>query len=324
MLFRYLIICLVTFFAACEKAPDSIEEFDSDSSLQQEQASELLIPQARIEDECYISLGGQFNTTLLNGRSIDRIGFLISPYNLPEHLFVAENAGSGGIYSHPAVYYFPTAPGDSLGNINSSLLKLRYTGLTYFIKCFIVFEISNEHIYSNTISISMETPLGNGPAGGFVFYDKGNYSDGWRYLEASPINITELSEDYRHEIGLFKWSNTINPTIQIPDNIYNSGMLSTQYLLENCPTCIAIELCNSFEYNGYSDWFLPSALELGYLKSFIQNQNPDFPCENKIEDFYWSSTQSGQTIISPQMLGSGFGSNHSINSSLHVRPIRQF
>ncbi len=26
-----------------------------------------------------------------------------------------------------------------------------------------------------------------GPAGGLIFYDKGSYSDGWRYLEAAPV-----------------------------------------------------------------------------------------------------------------------------------------
>ena len=26
-----------------------------------------------------------------------------------------------------------------------------------------------------------------GPTGGDVFYDKGNYSDGWRYLESAPV-----------------------------------------------------------------------------------------------------------------------------------------
>ncbi|MDR1126729.1 MAG: DUF1566 domain-containing protein [Treponema sp.] len=44
-----------------------------------------------------------------------------------------------------------------------------------------------------------------GPAGGYVFYDKGAYSDGWRYLECAPENAGEevnwnraktLCEDY--------------------------------------------------------------------------------------------------------------------------------
>ena len=28
-----------------------------------------------------------------------------------------------------------------------------------------------------------------GPAGGYVFYDKGSFSDGWRYLEAAPADL---------------------------------------------------------------------------------------------------------------------------------------
>src|SRR5680860_725664 len=27
-----------------------------------------------------------------------------------------------------------------------------------------------------------------GPAGGYIFYDKGYYSSGWRYLEAAPMS----------------------------------------------------------------------------------------------------------------------------------------
>jgi hypothetical protein len=44
-----------------------------------------------------------------------------------------------------------------------------------------------------------------GPAGGYVFYDKGNYSDDWRYLEAAPESAgtgdwetaVQLCKDYR-------------------------------------------------------------------------------------------------------------------------------
>jgi hypothetical protein len=31
-----------------------------------------------------------------------------------------------------------------------------------------------------------------GPGGGYVYYDKGNYKDGWRYKECSPFDIGEL------------------------------------------------------------------------------------------------------------------------------------
>lgn len=45
-----------------------------------------------------------------------------------------------------------------------------------------------------------------GPAGGFVFYDKGSYSGGWRYLECAPenagsgdwIKANQLCGDYSH------------------------------------------------------------------------------------------------------------------------------
>jgi hypothetical protein len=33
-----------------------------------------------------------------------------------------------------------------------------------------------------------------GPAGGYIFYDKGSYSDGWRYLEAAPVSTEWMNK----------------------------------------------------------------------------------------------------------------------------------
>ncbi|GHU33390.1 hypothetical protein FACS1894172_11810 [Spirochaetia bacterium] len=41
-----------------------------------------------------------------------------------------------------------------------------------------------------------------GPAGGLIFYDKGDYSDGWRYLEVAPVT-TETTAQWRHDSGVF-------------------------------------------------------------------------------------------------------------------------
>ena len=57
-----------------------------------------------------------------------------------------------------------------------------------------------------------------GPAGGVIFYDKGEYSDGWRYLEAAPADLVLLdgvptidltfdfyySDDYYQVFGYYR------------------------------------------------------------------------------------------------------------------------
>jgi hypothetical protein len=63
---------------------------------------------------------------------------------------------------------------------------------------------SNSYPYNNisaTCEVTGTYELRDiGPAGGYIFYDKGYYSDGWRYLEAAPAS-TEWTN--------IKWSNSL-------------------------------------------------------------------------------------------------------------------
>ncbi|MDR0644085.1 MAG: DUF1566 domain-containing protein [Treponema sp.] len=64
-----------------------------------------------------------------------------------------------------------------------------------------------------------------GPAGGYVFYDKGVYSDGWRYMECAPEDVGGDDID---------WDQTNT-------------------------------LCEEYALNGYDDWYLPTIQELKWM-----------------------------------------------------------
>lgn len=103
-----------------------------------------------------------------------------------------------------------------------------------------------------------------GPAGGIIFYDKGSYSDGWRYMEITAFSIGDapwgcLNQDLPmcNEIAMGKGlENTTN-------------ILAAQTDTTPCyyvPT--AAKLCSDYSLNGYSDWFLPSS---GELEQAVEN-----------------------------------------------------
>src|SRR5690606_41575805 len=48
--------------------------------------------------------------------------------------------------------------------------------------------------FINKPSVKLYEVGDTGPAGGIVFYDKGSYSDDWRYLEAAPSDQTASAQ----------------------------------------------------------------------------------------------------------------------------------
>jgi hypothetical protein len=125
-----------------------------------------------------------------------------------------------------------------------------------------------------------------GPAGGWIIYDKGNNSDGWRYMEAASEDQTP--DSWRHK-GLAEWG--CHGTA-IPGARYTAigrGMLNTKAILEGCnEPDTAARRCADYRGGGKDDWFLPSLDELNLIYTHLFKQ--------KIGGLrlgeYWSSSET--------------------------------
>jgi len=132
-----------------------------------------------------------------------------------------------------------------------------------------------------------------GPAGGIVFYDKGSYSEGWRYIETSLIDL-----------GPFEWgcSGSQTQSISKPEigsGLFNSAVIANYH--DDLTNYYAVPaICNAlnngtvaakkalqYNLNSYKDWFLPSENELQLMYQNLHTQN----LGNYTNSLYWSSTE---------------------------------
>ncbi len=128
-----------------------------------------------------------------------------------------------------------------------------------------------------------------GPSGGWIFYDcdadnsSGNADElesvscGWRYLEAAPKDMAR-----KFIYGPYGRSFTSE---YIGDGKKNT--LRTANALG--PGNYAAWACETWAYNGYADWFLPSSSELELMYMNLHEKGL-----GKFEDeWYWSSSEFG-------------------------------
>jgi hypothetical protein len=121
-----------------------------------------------------------------------------------------------------------------------------------------------------------------GPAGGYIFYDKGSYSNGWRYLEAAPASTEWTHKEWGG------WGTLIGGTeTGIGIGQSNTTKIVT-WLNSHSETGKAAQLCDALVYGGYSDWFLPSLDELNLMyENLIIFGVGGFPASGD----YWSSSE---------------------------------
>ena len=154
-----------------------------------------------------------------------------------------------------------------------------------------------------------------GPAGGIIFYDKGNRTGGWRYLEAAP-------EDIERRLKLSLDEHSVNY-----DNFREQGIgwgkRNTEAFLKepNVNFGWAAKVVDELEINGFNDWFIPSADELNFIYGNLHLRG----LGNFRNEHYWSSS-ANDTISNFRALVFSDGSfqNWYVEMEYRIRPIRQF
>jgi TolB-like protein len=153
-----------------------------------------------------------------------------------------------------------------------------------------------------------------GQAGGIVFYDKGAYSGGWRYLEAAPAE-TEFTA---------QWSmNSLN----VPGTATSAGsgkrntQLIADYIGSNADAIFAAQLCIALNYDGFYDWYLPSRDELDLMYKNLKQKG----LGNFSGEWYWASSQDHNRGAWSYNFNNGSqnATTHKLNT-YSVRAVRAF
>ncbi|MDR3302652.1 MAG: DUF1566 domain-containing protein [Spirochaetaceae bacterium] len=157
-----------------------------------------------------------------------------------------------------------------------------------------------------------------GPAGGTIFYVKGNHAGGWRYLEAAPADIATMLP------WGFSFQGTVVPDAPGTNAGLGEGKHNTDMLYSDripADKLSAAQACKTLHFNGFSDWYLPSRDELDLLYQTLSKDGKG----NFKDAGYWSSTQSARGAAWFQMFGDGkMYVNGLITDTFYVRPVRSF
>jgi ribosomal protein L40E len=175
-----------------------------------------------------------------------------------------------------------------------------------------------------------------GQAGGIVFYDKGNNSDGWRYLEAAPPDLGEAEwgvfaidvSGTGTAIGCGKQNTRIIADAVVIHYLLGEGIITcdkqnTRIIADDSSkrgkSGTAAQMCDSYAYGGYGDWFLPSRDELDLLYKNLKAKGL-----GGLDYSYWSSSQSNPSNAWVQRFSDGYHVYTFKMNTNRVRAVRAF
>ncbi len=149
----------------------------------------------------------------------------------------------------------------------------------------------------------------DGPAGGIVFYDKGEYTEGWRYLEAWTAD--EVPKPWKIGGSQSFTGGTSTNVGSGYDNTY-SALIGVDYA--------AAQGTRLRQHGGHHDWFLPSRDELELMYHNLAEQGSG----GFEEERYWSSSERTSTTAWTVDFDDGFRGFYNKGSNAKVRAARAF
>ena len=207
---------------------------------------------------------------------------------------------------------------DTITGLNYDYFHLLNPNTTYYVRAYAVTE-NNISAYGNEVSFTTLSVGQAGPGGGIVFFNKGNSTGGWQYLETASSDLSDQSD----QSTLSEWGcwGTSIPGTQFT---VGSGEANTSLIVAGCnEASFAAKLCDNLSLGGQTDWFLPSKSELWLMyKNLYTNNLGNFANNN----YYWSSTENYDTTAWYIGFGPG-GSGFSVSQkhyTKYVRAVRAF
>lgn len=198
---------------------------------------------------------------------------------------------------------------------------------TYYIRAYAVNDLGpayGEEFEFTTLQNITYAIGDEGPAGGIIFYDKGSYSQGWRYLEAAPAGWAGTNDPWFdifwgcESVMVGETSTDVGAGFENTKRILSAGCAGDGSVLH---------IVANATVGGYTDWFLPSRDELYHLYNNLFNLGPNF---HSVYGFqtktYTSSSEYNATSAWGYDFAAGGNIQHAKSkiASIAVRAVRRF
>ena len=165
------------------------------------------------------------------------------------------------------------------------------------------------------LTVTQLAVIGDFRDGGIVFWEDGKGG-------GLVCAITDQS-------SAIQWYNSVDVWTGANGSGIGSGLTNTLEIIKDqgaTETDYAAGIANTYRGGGYSDWFLPSKLELTeiYNNKDIVNSTAIAHSGDVLGNFYWSSTEYNTDWAYFLVFPAGISQNHSKASTSAVRAVRAF